>query len=166
VLCRSLIGGPRGAWLLLGLATLVLPPDALAQSDSQTLLDLHNAYRARHCTPPLTWSAEIAATAQYWANRCVFDHDYNSALGENLAWGRQLSARESVQLWYEEISQYNYASPGFGPAGHFTQVIWRGSRQLGCGKAICRGEVYWVCRYSPPGNVDSQFGANVSRVCR
>jgi uncharacterized protein YkwD len=137
-----------------------------AQTEAQSLLDAHNADRARHCTPPLTWSPEIAATAQRWAERCVFDHDYKSDFGENLAWGTRLSAREAVQLWYEEISEYNYASPGFGPAGHFTQVIWRGSRQLGCGKAICQGEVFWVCRYSPPGNVDDEFPANVSRVCR
>jgi uncharacterized protein YkwD len=137
-----------------------------AQTEAQSLLDAHNADRARHCTPPLTWSPEIAATAQRWAERCVFDHDYKSDFGENLAWGTRLSAQEAVQLWYEEISEYNYASPGFGPAGHFTQVIWRGSRQLGCGKAICQGEVFWVCRYSPPGNVDDEFPANVSRVCR
>jgi uncharacterized protein YkwD len=140
---------------------------AFAQSEAQSLLDAHNADRARHCTPPLSWSAEIAATAQVWANRCVFAHDYNSGLGENLAWGTQLSARDAVQLWYKEIGDYSYASPGFGPAaGHFTQLIWRGSRQLGCGKAICRGDVFWVCRYSPPGNVGGEFPANVARVCR
>jgi uncharacterized protein YkwD len=161
-----LIAGLRSSWLLPILAAFVLVPTAWAQSDSQTLLDAHNADRARHCTPPLTWSAEVAASAQVWANRCVFDHDYHSGLGENLAWGTRLSAQQAVQLWYEEIGEYNYASPGFGPAGHFTQVIWRGSRQLGCGKAMCRGEVFWVCRYSPPGNVEGEFPANVSRACQ
>jgi uncharacterized protein YkwD len=151
---------------LLGISLLISNGHAMAQSDAQTLLDLHNAYRAKHCTPPLTWSAEVAATAQQWAQRCVFDHDQKSDYGENLAWGTQLSAREAVQLWYEEISQYNYAAPGFGPAGHFTQVIWRGSRQLGCGKAICQGEVYWVCRYSPAGNYDTEFRENVAPLCR
>jgi uncharacterized protein YkwD len=148
------------------MAILACHPGAFAQNDAQSLLDAHNAYRARHCVPPLTWSPEIAATAQVWANRCVFDHDYDSGLGENLAWGTQLSPREAVQLWYEEIGEYNYASPGFGPAGHFTQVIWRESRQLGCGKAICRGDVFWVCRYSPPGNVEGEFPANVLPLCR
>ena len=156
----------RRSGFLLGISFLAFTTNAMAQTEAQTLLDAHNAYRARHCTPPLTWSTEVAATAQAWANRCVFDHDYNSGLGENLAWGTELSARQAVQLWYEEISEYNYASPGFGPAGHFTQVIWRGSRQLGCGKAICQGEVYWVCRYSPAGNDDDEFRENVSPICR
>lgn len=137
-----------------------------AQNEAQSLLDTHNAYRARYCVPPLTWSAQLASSAQQWANRCVFDHDYNSELGENLAWGTQLSAQEAVSLWYDEVSQYNYAAPGYGPAGHFTQLIWRDSRQLGCGKAICQGDVYWVCRYSPAGNVDDEYAANVPRPCR
>jgi glioma pathogenesis-related protein 2 len=151
---------------LLGISLVAFNTNAMAQTEAQTLLDTHNAYRAKHCVPLLTWSPEVAATAQVWANRCVFDHDYHSDFGENLAWGTQLSAHEAVQLWYEEIGEYNYASPGFGPAGHFTQVIWRGSRQLGCGKAICGRDVYWVCRYSPAGNYDSEFAANVPRVCR
>jgi uncharacterized protein YkwD len=151
---------------LLSLALLASSPGALAQNEAQTLLDAHNFYRARHCAPPLTWSPEVAATAQRWANRCVFDHDRGSGLGENLAWGTQLSAREAVELWYGEVSQYNYASPGFGPAGHFTQLVWRGSQQIGCGRAVCGADVYWVCRYSPPGNYDGEYQANVSPRCR
>lgn len=151
---------------ILCLALPALTASAWAQADMRALLDAHNAYRARHCVPPLAWSQQIAASAQAWADRCVFNHDPNSELGENLAWGTALSGRESVSLWYEEISLYNYAAPGFGPAGHFTQVVWRDSRQIGCGVARCGGDVYWVCRYSPPGNVEGEFRANVPRVCK
>jgi len=156
---------PRVAPVLC-LIALVFGANAMAQNEAQILLDAHNAYRARHCAPPLSWSAEVAASAQRWANRCVFDHDPNSELGENLAWGTQLSAREAVEMWYDEVSEYNYAAPGFGPAGHFTQLVWRGSKLLGCGRAICQGDVYWVCRYSPAGNYEGQYRANVRPMCR
>jgi hypothetical protein len=153
--------------LLLGLAMLAFAPGAVAQSGPQVLLDAHNAVRARHCAAPLTWSAEIAAKAQYWANRCLFDHDPNNELGENLAWGSpDLTAREAVELWNEEVSVYNFAAPGFGPAGHFSQVVWRDTRQLGCARARCQGQTFWVCRYSPPGNVEGEYRANVLPVCR
>jgi uncharacterized protein YkwD len=152
--------------LFICLAFLVSPAAAFAQNEMQTMLDMHNYYRARHCTPPLTWSPEVAAAAQRWANRCIYDHDRDNPLGENLAWGTQLSAREAVNLWYEEIGEYNYSAPGFGPAGHFTQLIWRGSKQVGCARAICPGYVYWICRYSPAGNYDSEFAQNVSPPCR
>ena len=42
--------------------------------------------------------------------------------------------------------------------GHFTQVLWKDSTELGCG--IAKGSdnfVYGVCNYSPPGNY---IGAN------
>src|SRR5580658_4639311 len=84
-------------------AVLACHPGALAQAEMQTILEAHNAYRAKHCAPPLTWSPEVAATAQRWANQCVFDHDPNSELGENLAWGTRLTAREAVGLWYDEV---------------------------------------------------------------
>ncbi|KAI8469403.1 MAG: CAP domain-containing protein [Monoraphidium minutum] len=43
---------------------------------------------------------------------------------------------------------------------HFTQIVWKGSTQLGCGFAS--GCKMLVCRYSPPGNMIGSFGANVS----
>ena len=39
------------------------------------VLDAHNAYRAKHWVPALTWSTALAASAKQWANRCQFDHD-------------------------------------------------------------------------------------------
>jgi uncharacterized protein YkwD len=39
-------------------------------ADAQAFLNSHNGYRAKHCVPPLTWSADLAAAAQAWANGC------------------------------------------------------------------------------------------------
>jgi uncharacterized protein YkwD len=134
----------------------------------QTVLDAHNAYRAKHCVPALTWSAQIAYSAQQWANRCDFNHDDQSPHGENLFWGTAgaYSPQAAVAAWYDEIAHYNFTKPAFSEkAGHFTQVVWTGSKQLGCGMATCRGNHFWVCRYSPPGNVTGQFSRNVSKTC-
>jgi hypothetical protein len=114
----------------------------------------------------MAWSAPVAASAQRWANRCAFGHDPGNDVGENIAWGTWLTASEAFGLWYDEIAEYNYRSPGFGPAGHFTQVIWRDSRMLGCGRAQCGDNVHWVCRYAPAGNVEGEYRANVSPPCR
>jgi len=70
-------------------------------------------------------------------------------------------------MWYEEVGNYDFASPGFTMGtGHFTQVVWRNTSQVGCGRAACNGMVFWVCRYSPAGNFTGQFPENVQPVCK
>ena len=118
--------------------------------------------------PSLTWSGDLAASAQQWASRCDFNHDDRSPLGENLFWGTAgaYPPQSAVASWYEEIADYNFARPDFNEqTGHFTQVVWQSSKQLGCGMALCQGNHFWVCRYSPAGNVSGQFGRNVPKPC-
>jgi hypothetical protein len=70
--------------------------------------------------------------------------------------------------WYDEISSYNYSSPGFSSStGHFTQVIWSGSTQLGIGIAFSNNNktATVVANYYPPGNVIGSFSANVLPLC-
>lgn len=162
-------------------STQPVQPTQSLSADAQAILSAHNGYRNKHCVPNLTWSAQLAASAQSWANRCTrngggFAHSseaWSSAngFGENLAWGTNLSARGAVDLWYREINQYNFSTPSWSSGvAHFTQVVWRNSRQLGCAKALCSGRNYWVCRYSPTGNWNANdravLTANVPRLCR
>lgn len=55
-------------------------------------------------------------------------------------------------MWYDEIKDYNFNNPGsFGGTGHFTQVVWAGSLEMGVAKAGEEtGSQYVVARYSPP----------------
>jgi hypothetical protein len=135
-----------------------LPAAAL---DSQAILNAHNAYRAKHCVPALTWSPQLAADAQAWADACPqngFKHSPgawqgNNPYGENLAWGTNQTPQGAVDLWYSEINKYNFAAPSYSNAvGHFTQLIWKNSTQVGCGMSVCQGMNYYVCRYLPSGN--------------
>lgn len=65
----------------------------------------------------------------------------------------------------DEASKYDYNHPGFSSAtGHFTQVVWKGSKQVACAIANCgagtifgQASKYVVCRYSPAGNVIGHF---------
>jgi hypothetical protein len=69
------------------------------------------------------------------------------------------SIADSVQAWYNEISDYDFNNPGYSDAtGHFTQVVWVGSTEVGCAWVSCNGEngtpgYYLMCEYSPAGNV-------------
>jgi len=50
----------------------------------------------------------------------------------------------------------------FKISGHFTQMIWRNSTELGMGMARDQtGKVIIVANYNPPGNYIGQFAQNV-----
>jgi len=139
-------------------------------AERETILSLHNSYRAQHCTPALSWSAELAASAQQWADKCWIGHDKKRGhIGENLAWGGDRSASSAVDAWYKEVDDYNYGKPGFAAStAHFTQMVWKGTKQIGCGVSKCYlGTVrLWVCRYGPTGNWAGQYPQNVPKRCK
>ena len=110
----------------------------------------------------MKFSAKAAAAAQRWADKMAregrmahAEWDERDGCGENLAMhsNGNLLANTNVatQMWYDEVTNpgYNFATGGFSMGtGHFTQVVWKGSSELGCGIS----GVYVVCRYCKSGN--------------
>jgi len=125
---------------------------------SDELVSEHNKYRCMHGAPDLTWSAEMAANAQAWADRGVFSHSDCYSLqpplgpaGENLAAG-QGSIASAVSGWYNEVSDCVW--PGCqqstgGAVGHFTAMVWKGAKTFGCGvnPTGWSGRPMYVCQY-------------------
>jgi uncharacterized protein YkwD len=137
-------------------------------------LKQHNVYRARHGVPPLALSAQLNDVAQRYAEQLArtnqLVHSDNTQLGENLyAFGSSGQApprpEAVVDRWYSEIQNYHFDKPGFHTeTGHFTQVVWKSSKELGMGMAqAADGTWYVVANYSPPGNISSQFQTNVPK---
>eukprot|EP00099_Drosophila_melanogaster_P017733 NP_608668.2 uncharacterized protein Dmel_CG16995 [Drosophila melanogaster] len=140
-----------------------------AQQFEQEVLQAHNLYRAKHGAQPLTLSPKLNRLATEWANyllsRNRMEHRQNSGYGENIymASGGNLKGADAVRSWYEEIRQYNWNSPSFqGNTGHFTQVVWKSSTELGVGFAKSGSTIYVVCNYNPPGNYNNLFRENVA----
>lgn len=113
--------------------------------------------------PALVWSEEVAASAQGWADNlrtnsnCRLAHEQAGPLGENVAGGYVgYSPARAVDDWAAERKNYAFA-PAYVHSdvwGHYTQVVWRNSTELGCGMAFCdNGTNVIVCRYRPAGNV-------------
>jgi len=132
---------------------------------SQAVQD-HNNARAEAQggpRPSLTWSDDLAAGAQAWANHMAetgqFEHDPNAGAGENLfgGSGRDFSYSDGVADWVGEKKNYNGENIGdgdFSAYGHYTQVIWPETTQVGMGSAKgSNGWTYVVGRYSPQGNI-------------
>lgn len=147
---------------------------AAPPAEAQAFVDAHNRVRAQHCAKPLAWSDKLAQIAQRWANAlrdkgCAFGHSGGST-GENLAAGTSgtLDAESVVKMWYDEVASYKFPNGGFSmQTGHFTQVVWRGTTAVGCGRSRCKGMDIFVCEYDPPGNWEGQYRENVlPRSCR
>lgn len=69
---------------------------------------------------------------------------------------------------YKEVCKYDFSKPGWtSSAGHFTQVVWASTQELGLGWATNdEGGVtcYYVAgRYYPGGNIDNRFEDNVMK---
>lgn len=53
--------------------------------------------------------------------------------------------------------------------GHYSQVVWKGSTEIGCAISYCEagtmepgmGAYMSTCNYYPAGNVDTEYAANV-----
>ena len=99
--------------------------------------------------------------------------------GENLATfgssgtlkgGTASTAQQAVSAWAAEQACWTVGTIGgtekcdktcytnlhSDGCGHYTQIVWRGSTELGCGVGTCkngaRTEDIWICNYAPPGN--------------
>jgi uncharacterized protein YkwD len=142
-------------WLLLILASRIG-----AQGDlSREILAAHNSVRAKVGVPPLVWSDAMAGRARHWANNLLargeFVHSPKSPFGENLyeIRGAFASPRKVVEAWASESAGYDYRrNRCSGVCGHYTQIVWAATREVGCAVARSRNREVWVCNYNPPGN--------------
>ncbi|MFY7745025.1 MAG: CAP domain-containing protein [Erythrobacter sp.] len=164
---------------LTGAALLMAAAPALPQerSDSQRplfpaeqeWLGEHNAERKALGLEPLRWNHSLRRDAQDWAEelaaRGQFRHSPQLASlgqGENLWMGTRdkYAPWQMIDLF---IAEKRIFRPGTFPevsttgrwsdVGHYTQIIWPETREVGCATAVNNRHEVLVCRYWPAGNV-------------
>ncbi len=156
-----------GAALAAAAPFLVSATD-LSGNFEQRVLAAQNRERAALGLPPMVWDASLAASAGHWANALArsgrFEHaPFNPAdpQGENLWAGTRgyfpIEAR--VDAWLREkqhfvpgIFPHNSRTGRVQDVGHYTQIVWRDTRRVGCATATGAAEDVLVCRYAEPGN--------------
>ena len=150
----------------------------LNQWQIDRVLEQHNDYRARHGACPVTYNTMVedyvlgSAGFATTCNTGKLTHNNGGPYGENIATqGRQIKGHtwdtaEGVHAWYcKEEGCFVYNDAKFTrETGHFTQVVWKGSLEIGCG--ICSiqephyNKVYLMCNYKAPGN-SGAYSTNV-----
>ncbi|CAK7236241.1 hypothetical protein SCUCBS95973_009541 [Sporothrix curviconia] len=154
----------------------------------------HNLHRSNHSAPAVSWNSDLASYAATVAATCVFAHDLTpgastGSYGQNIAvYGAsgdvssidpsKIVAQAVTDMWYNgEVWQfpadgYGESNPdmsNFEAWGHFSQVVWVASTEIGCASQYCApGTIYsgmgsWftVCDYRTEGNIGGEYGTNV-----
>ncbi len=135
------------------------------------MLDGHNAERAALGLPPLVWDEALAGEAAHYAAAMAasgaFRHSARNERatpsGENL-WAGPRGLHDYGAMLGTFLEERPLLRPGarlpdlsrsgrWQDVGHYSQLIWRATRRLGCALAEGRDKDYLVCRYVPAGNI-------------
>lgn len=142
------------------------PSYSIASSFTSAILNSTNTYRRQYNASSLSWNTTLEKFATSYLQSdttCRFAHS-GGPYGENLAIGYP-NATASVEAWGNEEAKYNFNDPGFSEeTGHFTQLVWKTTTTVGCGRKLC-GTRGWfvVCEYWPRGNVGGEYAKEVDR---
>jgi hypothetical protein len=157
--------------LALGASGVAAHSQALDPASAR-LLAAHNRARAAAGVSPLVWDPVLARHAAAYG-------PVLSALGRLQHSPKQSRAGERENLWMGTAGVYSpeqmvgtwlaerrYFRPGIFPAvsatgnwydvAHYTAIIWPTTSRVGCAIYRRGGWDFLVCRYSPPGNIDSR----------
>jgi uncharacterized protein YkwD len=142
----------------------------ISPGDAQAILAYHNKVRSDLNIPPLAWNSNLASFAQSWADslaikyNCKLIHRQPNQYGENIYGGYSSDSIKPVSAaidWYSEIKQYTYrkiSEENWYNTGHYTQMIWKNTTEVGVGMATCPGGgVVIVANYNPPGNYMGEY---------
>ncbi|KAI5729392.1 hypothetical protein M8J76_002017 [Diaphorina citri] len=129
--------------------------------------------------------AMLSALALDWANQLLeadkFSHRPDNKFGENIFFytssfyvDDKEAIKKAVTAWYNEIEDYREyfdleppleALTTGNPTGHFTQVVWNGTTEVGLGLSRNASsdfhKVIVVANYAPPGNILGRFKESV-----
>jgi uncharacterized protein YkwD len=153
---------------LILLAPLLMGATKWPATFDQRVLAAHNQERLDLGLEPLSWNPALAASAQRWADYLAssgrFEHapeNHYFPEGENLWAGTKgyYVPEEKVGAWIREkrffrvgVFPDNSTTGRVEDVGHYTQVIWRATTEVGCAEATSAREDILVCRYIEAGN--------------
>ncbi|KAL7079654.1 hypothetical protein ACQ4LE_001708 [Meloidogyne hapla] len=133
----------------------------------------------------MKFSLELEKNAQAWADKCTYSHsDPAGSYGENFyAYSKYDNDSAAIEYvvkgWWAELTVRGAVAPEPGKdcfpfngpqnsrgIGHWTQLAWWESNQVGCGIGRCdKYKTYVVCQYKPPGNVYTMCVYHTGEPC-
>jgi hypothetical protein len=152
-------------------------------SDVKVILEEHNNLRKyvnSTLMMKLKWSNALAKRAQYFAESCSQVHAETTRcdgqqVGQNFVVQKGINGHPDPQGWVTTIRldwgenerrKFNVATgacSGDGVCGHYEQVVWAHTEEVGCGMSMCVSKddktfpyyVVYACHYSPMGRLSN-----------
>jgi uncharacterized protein YkwD len=137
----------------------------LNQQQINEFVSRHNYWRTEIGSPDMVWSESLAQYAYEWAkylaDNNLFEHRSPNKYGENIfmcynCTNKTYTPSTVVDDWASEKSLYNgetISNSNFSAFGHYTQVVWCQTTQVGCAMVQSKnGNMIVVCNYAPAGN--------------
>lgn len=186
---RHAIRARLSALFALLMTSLQLLANPLSEAEKQAVLDLHNQFRGQVARGEiadqptatnmtrLAWNDDLEAVAQAWVNNCNWSHNpggssawralgNSGAIGENLFVTSGSNALQGVSAWFEEHQDYTWPGGFSADTGHYTQLVWADTHEIGCAALRCdsfanlsstfdNGRML-VCNYHRAGNFNNQ----------
>ena len=134
------------------------------------MLRKHNEIRTKHNVESLKINIQLNKLAKNYAKNVINNLEYKEpllykehSLGENIFISKTgLSSEEICEAWYNEHQNYDYNKNKFQKGtGHFTQLVWKETKEVGFGKFEYGDLLCLVALYSPAGNEFGEFTKNV-----
>lgn len=139
------------------------------------IVALHNHYRAEVGVPPVRWSNVVERSSKEWAIHLaqteglrMVHANFRNPYGENLSGGPGIwrtdkdayTALEWAVISFGNEKEHYKGAPisagsSFYRYGHYTQMVWRTTTEIGCAVAKRKDIPGYiaVCRYNPTGNI-------------
>lgn len=156
-------------------------PSFLSDAEfKKAVLNSTNTIRKIHSAPALIWNETLATYATNYSTLCrtISSH---SSFGENIASSKD-NVTSAIESWNLKLPSLKLSlsnltalekdltpkklAKSLRKAKAFTQLVWKNTTSLGCGRTLCGGRngvPGWlvVCEFDPKGNIVGKFGANV-----
>ncbi len=160
--------------LIMCLLAIVISSETVdLETAKKELVDRHNYYRDQHRVSKLRKNDGIEEIAQQFSKKLIEKGQLvrsankykGEPLGENLYYGLNSGyvGTEPVDVWYKGEEKFDYkANKMTEGTGHFTQLVWKNTKEIGCGiSQDAEGGYYVVCNYYPAGNYFGEYIKNV-----
>jgi pathogenesis-related protein 1 len=89
----------------------------------------------------------------------ITSNDFCRICGQNIAMssGHLTITQVIASMWAGERKDFKYGVDTGKVVGHYTQLVWRTTTEVGCATKLCnagtpRAFHFWVCNYLPAGN--------------